>query len=117
MNESDIETRSIADALYEQLGATVNAAYLYGSVARGARNAGDLDLLLVTSSHDHARVYGTIGNIQAGKTILIHPTIINERELESNPLFRELIDSSITLWQEPTPAVALVAYQDNDSHR
>lgn len=117
MNESDIETRSIADALYEQLGAIVNAAYLYGSVARGARNAGDLDVLLVTSSHDRARVYGTIVKIQAGKTILIHPTIINERELQSNPLFRELIDSSITLWQEATPAVALVAYQENHPHR
>ena len=97
MNESEIN--SFADALAEQLSATVKAAYLYGSVARGSRRARDLDLLLVTSSADRAAVYAAIANLQTGQRILIHPTIVNECELQSNPLFRELVDSSITLWQ------------------
>ncbi|HXM34393.1 MAG TPA: nucleotidyltransferase domain-containing protein [Pyrinomonadaceae bacterium] len=99
MSESPaFEIEKIAEALHERLGSAVQAAYLYGSVARGCRTARDLDLLFVIASEDQAAVFAAIADIQIRNEILIHPTVVSPRELESNPLFRELVDSSAVLW-------------------
>ena len=100
MHESPIfNVEEIAEALHERIGSAVQAAYVYGSVARGCRNASDLDLLFVISSKDQSGVFAAIADIQRRNEILIHPTVVSPRELQSNPLFQELIDSSIVLWQ------------------
>ena len=110
MNDYPTEAAPVAEALFERLGTTAQAAYLYGSVVRGSRHARDLDLLLVVSSVDHTEVYAAIAALQVRNTILIHPTVISPHELHSNPLFRELVDSSIMLWQE-----SLLAADDRHS--
>ncbi len=100
MSESpNFDIDRIAEELRERLGATVPAAYLYGSVARGRRRARDLDLLFVIATKDHAAVFAAIADIQTRNKILIHPTVVSPRELETNSLFQELVDSSKVLWQ------------------
>lgn len=89
----------IAQALHERLGSAVQALYVYGSVATGSRNAQDLDLLLVTASQDQVTIFEVIAEIQRRCKILIHPTVVNPRELQSNPLFRQLVEWGIVLWQ------------------
>jgi hypothetical protein len=93
------EISRIAAALHERLGSSVDAAYLYGSVARGSRTARDLDLLLISGSQDQTPIFATIANIQSRCRILIHPTVVSPRELRSNPLFRGLVNSGTVLWQ------------------
>jgi predicted nucleotidyltransferase len=95
-----LEIGRIAVALHERLGAAVQAAYLYGSASRGCRHARDLDLLLVIGSKDQTAVFAAIAEIQSRNRILIHPTVVSPRELQSNPLFRELVDSATVLWQK-----------------
>lgn len=103
MHESPVfDVEEIAKILHERLGATVEAAYLYGSVARGCRTASDLDLLFVTALEDQSAIFAAVADIQISKQILIHPTVISPRELQSNPLFRELVDSAIVLWRNVT---------------
>ena len=99
MHESHVfDVDEIAQALADRLDASVEGAYLYGSVARGSRTARDLDLLFVTSGKDQSVVFEAIAEIQRKSEILIHPTVITARELQSNPLFKELVDSAIVLW-------------------
>ena len=93
------EIGRFSEALRERLGPAVEAAYLYGSVARGCRRARDLDLLLVIASKDQTDIFAAIAEIQTSNKILIHPTVVSLRELQSNPLFRELVNSSKVLWQ------------------
>lgn len=101
MHESPaFDVAEIAAALHDRLNSFAEAAYLYGSVAQGRRTAGDLDLLFVTSAKDQSAVFAAIADIQRKNEILIHPTVISPRELQSNPLFRELVDSAIVLWQD-----------------
>src|SRR5688572_21733 len=90
----------IAQTLHERLGSAVQALYIYGSVATGSRKAQDLDLLLVTASQEHATIFEVIAEIQRRCSILIHPTVVNPRELQSNPFFRELGDCGIVLWRQ-----------------
>ena len=100
MHESPIfDVEEIAKTLHERLGSAVQAAYLYGSVARGCRTARDLDLLFVISSKDQSAVFAAVADIQRRNEILIHPTVVCPGELRSNPLFQELVESSIVLWQ------------------
>jgi len=57
-----------------------------------------MDLLLVAAAEDQATIYAAIANIQRGKELLIHPTVVTGRELSSNPFLQELVESATTLW-------------------
>ena len=79
------KTVGLAEPLREALAPLsrrIAAAFVYGSVAKGADTAtSDIDLMVVSDSLSYADVFGALEPISAALTRAVNPTVYSRREL------------------------------------
>jgi hypothetical protein len=72
--------------------------FLYGGSLTGFRLGHDIDLLFVLSEQCHELVYQQVALIQQNSPLLLHPVVVTEAEMSTNPRLRELRNGALRLW-------------------
>ena len=80
-----VKTFGVADVLreaLEPLASTIQAAFIYGSVAKGGDTAAsDIDLMVVSEKLRYADVFGTLEPVYARLGRTVNPTVYTPKEM------------------------------------
>jgi predicted nucleotidyltransferase len=82
------------------LASRIRAAFVYGSVAKGADTAAsDIDLMVVSDSVSYAEIYSVLEDVSAVLGRRVNPTILTTEDLEAE--FRKQTAFTVRVWSRP----------------
>jgi hypothetical protein len=74
------------------------SAYLYGSVIRSFKENKDIYIIIIAKIQNHEKIFKRLSIIQSKCKYAIHPIVVQDIDINKNPLFSMLIEAKNRIW-------------------